>query len=595
MDRIVLFLKRTLLSLVFFIVIGSCEQAIDRRFDQIEQDLSFQPDSAYAKLSGISIEGLRPESRRARYALLMSLARDKSYIDVADDSLVQIAVNYYQRHGSAHEIMLALYSLGRVQRNAKNNTGAIISFLQAKELAEELSDYHYIGLSSWNIAGLYGECNDEDTELRYYQESKKAFFIVKEESNAFYSQFGEARVYMSKGLSTTADSVLNRVEEFARNNHDGYLLSQLLKDKALNLLTIQSPNPRNTITLYKEASNLGLMEKETVDYGALALAYEMINIPDSVTFFLNLANNVAKTTLDSAHLYNTLIKIYNNRGNYRAANEMMKNGVDLHNRLIYNRENLQIANAISSYNQQKAIRQSEIAHYRQKLNIISLIALLALFCVLILVIINRKRQIQEKNRIIREKEQKIEDDIANIQEVSEQLRNVRDNQSEMAKTIKDLISEKIAIVKQCADAYEAVKNEPRENPRDPYRYLDVDPVKKKTEEINNFLQALDRIRNDDTLFSVLEESVNKWHGDIMVKLRLACAKETMRKPKFDENDFRILMLIYAGIPDRTISFLMDMTCSAVRTRKMRYKERLIQEDISNGAFFVQEMAGNSKE
>jgi hypothetical protein len=52
-------------------------------------------------------------------------------------------------------------------------------------------------------------------------------------------------------------------------------------------------------------------------------------------------------------------------------------------------------------------------------------------------------------------------------------------------------------------------------------------------------------------------------------------------------------LFYAGIPDRAIAFLMDMTCPAVRTRKTRYKERLLQEDISDGVFFVREMAKNS--
>lgn len=73
----------------------------------------------------------------------------------------------------------------------------------------------------------------------------------------------------------------------------------------------------------------------------------------------------------------------------------------------------------------------------------------------------------------------------------------------------------------------------------------------------------------------------------MLKLRKACEK--MTRPKFSEDDYRIIMLVYAGIPDRTIAFLMDMTCAAVRTRKTRYKERLVQNDIPNGLFYVQEM------
>ena len=76
----------------------------------------------------------------------------------------------------------------------------------------------------------------------------------------------------------------------------------------------------------------------------------------------------------------------------------------------------------------------------------------------------------------------------------------------------------------------------------------------------------------------------------MVKLRKACSTEKMNRPRFKEDDFRILMLFYAGMPDRTVAFLMGMTCAAIRTRKTRYKERLVQADIADGAFFVQQLA-----
>ena len=38
---------------------------------------------------------------RAKYALLRSMALDKNYIDVADDSLINVAVEWYSRRGDA--------------------------------------------------------------------------------------------------------------------------------------------------------------------------------------------------------------------------------------------------------------------------------------------------------------------------------------------------------------------------------------------------------------------------------------------------------------------------------------------------------------
>ena len=591
MYRIKPFIKLFSLYAVFiFMGAVSCNQAIDRQLDEIEKKLSSQPEAAYNELSGIASDKFRTSSQHARYALLLSLARDKSYIDVTDDSLVQMAVQYYKNNGSERERMLSVYSLGRVQRNAGNNVGAIVSLLEAKEMAKVLSDYHYLGLSCWNIAGLYGECNDEDSALMYYQESRDAYNWLKESNYAAYSQLGEAQIYMAKGMHHAADSVLNDIEQYARAASDRYLLSYVLMYSAYNMMASKSVDAKVVISLYQEAEGLKARQKTTSDYRTLVQAYSMLNETDSVRYYLSMAEQSAVTALDSVHLYNMLSELYNSKGDYKSANEQMRKGVALHNRMVYNRENQRIANAISTYNQQEAARQAALARYRLYLLILTGVIFLALLGVMIQIIKNRKRQIKEKDIIIREKEQKLEEEMAQIQEISEELRWTRNNESEMAKSINALIADKIAIVKICADAYEAVGKEPSIPSRDPYRYLDEDPTRKKTEEMQQFLQALDAFRKDNSLFVLLEDSVNKWRDNIMRKLRDACVKDRLQKSKFSEEDFRIMMLVYAGIPDRTIAFLMDMTCAAVRTRKTRYKERLTREIIPEGDYFVQEMA-----
>lgn len=213
--------------------------------------------------------------------------------------------------------------------------------------------------------------------------------------------------------------------------------------------------------------------------------------------------------------------------------------------------------------------------------------IIALIIIIVLSINLWQRQVSEKNRIINERDRKIEEDIAQIQEIADELRISRTGQSEMSQRINSLIQDKIAIVKMCADAYEAVKNEKKT--KDPFHYLDEDPLQRKTEQMQQFLSALDKFRNDDSLFSLLEDSVNVSHSNIMANLRVVCSKDVMEKPRFEEDDFRMLMLFYAGIPDRTIAFLMDMSFASVRTRKTRYKERLLRSDIKDGPFFVQEL------
>lgn len=570
----------------------SCKNAADRQMDEIEKVLSLQPSAALEQLSAMDSGTLRPEKRRARHALLLSLAQDKSYIDVTDDSLIQVAVRYYKDYGKTSDRMLAFYSLGRVQYNSGNGTEAIISFLRAKELSEAIPDLHYYGLSTRNIAELYGLSYDYDNELFYYIESSRAFDEAGERFYSAYSQLGEARAKISRGEYEIADSLLQSLDEYARKEQANYLLASVLRSRALIQMRAQQPRPEKVLSLSREAEQLGFPPKYVDGYGVLALAFEYLNQPDSVSFYIDKAEKCTATLLDSIQLSTTKYRILDHRRQYREANSQLEKAVDLRNRLVFNRENQQIANAISAFSKQEADRQALVSRHRLELLVLSIVTALALMFVMMMALVNRKRQLREKTRIIQENEKRIEEDMAQIQEISEALQVVRDNQSEMARAINELMAEKIAIVKKCADAYESINDVPKDNHRDPYHYLDEDPVKKKTGEMRQFLRALDDFRKDESLFSLLEESVNRWRNNIMQKLRSDYSEERWGKTVFSEEDFKTLMLFYAGIPDRTIAFLLSTSCAAVRTRKSRYKDRFAQNDMPQGDYYIKELANS---
>ena len=62
--------------------------------DRAEPLIETAPDTALALLDSIDSRRLY-RGDKARYALLRSQALDKNYIDVTNDSLINIAVNYY--------------------------------------------------------------------------------------------------------------------------------------------------------------------------------------------------------------------------------------------------------------------------------------------------------------------------------------------------------------------------------------------------------------------------------------------------------------------------------------------------------------------
>ena len=92
-----------------------CKQTdVTQVLDRAETCMAERPDSSLYLLRTLDKRHISGSLRKARYALLYSQALDKNYIDVDNDSLIRVAVDYYKGHGTSHEKALAYFYLGRV-------------------------------------------------------------------------------------------------------------------------------------------------------------------------------------------------------------------------------------------------------------------------------------------------------------------------------------------------------------------------------------------------------------------------------------------------------------------------------------------------
>ena len=62
--------------------------------------MNSRPDSALTVLSSIEKTSLGDDKEKARYALLMSMALDKNYIDTTSFDVLQPAIDYYLEKGT---------------------------------------------------------------------------------------------------------------------------------------------------------------------------------------------------------------------------------------------------------------------------------------------------------------------------------------------------------------------------------------------------------------------------------------------------------------------------------------------------------------
>lgn len=119
---------------------GSGRSPATDSMDRADSLMIEKPDSALHILDAIDASTLRGDSEKARYALLRSMALDKNYIDTTDFSVLQPAIDYYNRHGSPDEKLRTLYYQGRIYQNRQEYDSAMSIFLKAENLRDKISD-----------------------------------------------------------------------------------------------------------------------------------------------------------------------------------------------------------------------------------------------------------------------------------------------------------------------------------------------------------------------------------------------------------------------------------------------------------------------
>ena len=101
-------MKRWQTALVAFFTIAAsllagCSKATDARLVAADSLMAAHPDSALAILQEIAPESLRGKANNAYYALLLTQAQYKNYVPITSDSLIDVAVRYYDDAGDAEK------------------------------------------------------------------------------------------------------------------------------------------------------------------------------------------------------------------------------------------------------------------------------------------------------------------------------------------------------------------------------------------------------------------------------------------------------------------------------------------------------------
>lgn len=141
----------TLLSLSFC----QSKESYHHVLTEAESLMDNYPDSALVILENQVVSQNLSKSDYALWCLLLTQARDKCYVEHENDSLIQIAADYFEKGHDNKRKMLTYYYLGRVNRDLGKAPEAQDYFLKALELKDLVKDNQLLIRINSQLAFLY--------------------------------------------------------------------------------------------------------------------------------------------------------------------------------------------------------------------------------------------------------------------------------------------------------------------------------------------------------------------------------------------------------------------------------------------------------
>lgn len=199
-----------IIATVLMCFIGCAPKSVRNTLSDIETFIQERPDSALTILDTMARASLTTARSRAHHALLHAMALDKNFIDVDDDSIAQVAVDYFSKHGPQKYHARSLYYLGLAYYYQEDYNKAIVEFTKAEEVA--------VGCDSLSLSLIL--TSEADAYSRNYahveelNSLRRALTIDQNLNSEYYINVTKLRLVQSLynlNYNDEADSLLNEL------------------------------------------------------------------------------------------------------------------------------------------------------------------------------------------------------------------------------------------------------------------------------------------------------------------------------------------------------------------------------------------------
>ncbi len=395
-------IKKICYCLLFSLMLVSCNKQYTSNKVMLtaESLLDTKPDRAQKLLLSIPHPSQLSEADNAAWCMLYTHSQYRLYQDIKSDSLIQIAVNYYENSHLSKQSGRAYYLWGCILRENNNFKEAMQAFKKAESALKTTQEDNLKGLVKFSIGHLYKGDEVYDRALVFYRKSLNYLISSKNIKYQAYAYREISDIYSQ--LNYPFDSVMYYSNEaLKRANMAGDSInyySIVARQGELFIYTDHARSKEHILKAYRHST-----EYRSSHYAALlSYDYALLNRPDSAQYYLQLSLADTQDTKYSVTKYLAMAYVAKNKGEQNKAFEYFKTAYLLRDSTLQQSLESQIHQIDRQYDlsqKEKENAELKIAN-RNKIIVISLLIIIVLVLFIIALIIRNLHKRKQSEHAI---------------------------------------------------------------------------------------------------------------------------------------------------------------------------------------------------
>lgn len=559
------------------------------------------PDSALHILQGIQPDIPSENEQYATWALLMTQAQYKNQIEQSD-SLINIAYSYFTKHDNAQRKALALYYKGILRHESHHAEDALSFYLEAAAEIEKTNDYQLGFLINSEVGLMYLYRKLNDYAMEYFEKAHHNAELSDNQTYIAFSFIYIARAFSQKKQYNKAIEYYEKAIKIGQVNNYPTILASAMNETSF--LFLKTGENKKALQYAKDCIKIKKTDQRIFSLGD---TYRYLKMYDSAYFYLNQAC-LSPNIHTARSAYQALYYISQEEKDYKKA-------VEYSNKLWFYQDsigktdrNKALIEMQEKYDQQKIINENNLSQIKKDRIIRNvLIALIILSFIIAITnylyqrkIVSQKQEISEKEEKIRYFTMKIHENETLINRNKMRIEELT-IQMEGSLEIKEQWKEQNKIRQEIQQQNETLKLENNNLQNHISNY--AQSLKEKSKELeamehlskeNQYLHKREaflcnQLIKQTELFNKLKTTKyidNKLWQEIKEKIDLLFDNYTKRLchqiPSLTDGDIQICCLIKLRFSNGDIANMLAISPTSVSKRKLRLKERIVQEIGSLG-------------